>query len=113
MNLNRRITEYDAGKEILASPSNAAYRAVTLNASKFTPGIVQAGQTLTINTTTGKAEPWVDGSTGEAVLLGRTVRVNVGEDVVETALEAGIVFEAKCVGVTAEFKEKCKFIKFR
>lgn len=112
MNLNPRVTEYVSRKEILANTAGSARRAVTLDGKKFS-GIVEAGTALSIDPTTKKAKPWEDTDTGEAVLLEQTVIVKDSQDVISVALEAGIVFEYKCTGVTEAFKDACKLIKFR
>ncbi|MEZ2659293.1 hypothetical protein [Aneurinibacillus aneurinilyticus] len=112
MNLNKRKTTIVSGKEILYDVVGIKTNNVTLDATKFTAGIIPAGRALVINPTTKKAEPWVDDASGEPMLLFRDIRID-GQDVVGVGLVGGYVRETKCVGLTEQFKQKSKMLYFK
>lgn len=116
MNLNFRRTTVVSGKEILYDIVGIKTENVTLDATKFKPGIIPAGTALMLNATTNKVEPWTDPaggeSTGEASLLFRDIRID-DKDIVSVGLIGGYVKEARCTGVTDTFKKQAKMLYFK
>lgn len=114
MKLTPVTKNYSVGKEILADTVGSKTINVTLDVTKFPTGRLEAGTALLVVTTTKKAEPWDDAkaATGKAAVLGREL-VLEGADIVGIGYIGGYLNEAKCTGITADFKTAAKMISFQ
>lgn len=111
MNLNPRYAEYGSQREILhmTAGSIAKVGGITLDASKFTAGVVLAGTAVSIQAD-GTAKPWADADTGKPYLTNHDVMINPATgNVIVGGWEEALVVERKLTGVTEAFKTAAGF----
>src|SRR4051812_17488733 len=81
---------------------------VTLNAADFTAGeVVKAGTAIFVDGASKLGRKWLAGTLGTQTGAGLTmhdVRIVAGQNPIVGVLVAGHPVEAKCTGVTANFK---------
>ncbi|EOQ08286.1 hypothetical protein [Bacillus cereus] len=112
---------FKRGKNILASEHLQYIEGgATLDATKFGAKYVECGTTIARNITTGKFEPYKDGSEGalptgfdEFAILDIDWDCDGKNDgVVGQVIVRGSVYESKLVGVTETFKKATPLIRY-
>ncbi len=108
-------TEFKGGKNILAS-THLQFKEVggTMDATAFPVGLVDVGQVLGHNATTGLFEPFTDVGVYDdfAILNVDFINDGVNDTVVGELIVRGSVYNAKLIGVTAKFKTATPMIRY-
>lgn len=106
---------FKGGKNILAS-THLQFKEVggTMDATKFPVGVVDVGQVIGHNATSGKFEPFTDAGTYDdfAILNVDFDNDGVNDTIVGELIVRGSVYNAKLVGVTAKFKAATPLIRY-
>lgn len=114
-NLQTGQAAFKGGKNILAS-THLQFKEVggTMDATKFPVGVVDVGQVIGKNPTSGKFEPFTDEGTFDDLAILNVDFENNGVDdtIVGELIVRGSVYEAKLVGVTAKFKAATPMIRY-
>lgn len=108
-------SEFKSGKNILASQHFTFIEAgATLDAAAFTARYVEAGTAIAQNTTTGKWEPFVDGTSYSdyGVMNVDWECDGTNDGVIGEVVTRGSLYDAKLVGATDEFKTKTPEIRY-
>ncbi len=113
-------TDFKGGKNILASEHFTFIEAgATLDATKFGAKYVEVGTAVAQNATSGKWEPFKEGTEEAPANYADYGILNVdwnsdgvNDGVVGELITRGSVYEAKLVGVTDAFKEKTPEIRY-
>lgn len=114
-------TEFRGGKNILAS-THLQFKQVgaTLDATKFGVGLVDVGQAVARNLTTGKFEPYAETEAGTletgydefSILNVDFINDGVNDTIVGEVIVRGSVYDAKLVGVTDAFRAATPMIRY-
>lgn len=114
-NLQTGQSAFKGGKNILAS-THLQFKEVggTMDADAFPNGLVDVGQAIGKNPTSGKFEPFTDAGTYDDFAILNVDFVNDGENdtIVGELIVRGSVYDAKLIGATAKFKEATPMIRY-
>lgn len=112
-NLQTSATEFKSGKNILASEHLQFLEAgATIKGGQ---GVLECGQAIARETSTGKFVKFVDGDVAnynEYGILNVDVDATTHDAIVGEVIVRGSVYDAKLVGATDVFKGKVPMIRF-